>query len=829
MKLNHLMQFPVEEVLPGLRGALSASSCCVLIAPPGAGKTTIVPTALLHEPWLNGKKIIMLEPRRIAARRAAEYMATRRKERCGETIGYRIRLESVTGPTTRIEVVTEGILTRMLQTDAELPETGLIIFDEYHERSIHADTGLAFALDVQKTIRPDLKILIMSATPDRQKLLTLLGDIPVIGSEGKIFPVVTHYLKHPSEKRFEQKTADAVLNALHKEVGDILVFLPGKAEIKRTHRLLDESLRSVEYLIYELHGGATNAEQDAALQTAPAGKRKIILATSIAETSLTINGVRVVIDSGVSRVSSYNPRRGMPGLATVPVSQATADQRRGRAGREQDGVCYRLWTRQDEMLHPRHTQPEILTSDLTPLALELAQWGAPRAEGLSFPDPPPSEMLNPAINTLYRLGATDENGRLTEYGRGMSRLPVHPRLAAMLLSAKQHGTAYEACLLAAILEESGRRQNMTAFDIQEEFDFLCDSGGREANHIHEHAKKLQKICGLRNIGMKKVGVGYLLAIAYPERIAKRQRGNHYQLSMGMAVSIPEGSKLNTEEFLVITDIDAAPNVGKAFRAAAMKREDIFSLFGNRIVREETVEWIDDAVRGKQRMTFGEITIQEKDFNPPDELAQECILRIVKTKGWSFFAISDDDNRFLERSEWLRLHVLANLSAEQDMWPVLTAEALTGTAENWLAPFLSGIRKKKEVDNLCIHKILKTLFTYEQLKKLDEFAPEFFAAPGGSNIRIQYNESSKPVIAVRLQEMFGQTETPTVGGGSIPLLIHLLSPAHRPLAITQDLHSFWQNTYPDILKQMRGKYPKHIWPDDPLNAIPTNKTKRAFNR
>lgn len=823
------MRFPVEEVLPALQSALSASPCCVLIAPPGAGKTTIVPTALLDEPWLHGKKIIMLEPRRIAARRAAEYMSTRRKEHCGGTIGYRIRMESVIGPTTRVEVVTEGILTRMLQTDAELPETGLLIFDEYHERSIHADTGLAFALDVQKTIRPDLKILIMSATPDRQKLLMLLGDIPVVESEGKIFPVVTHYLKHPAEKRLEQKTAEAILTALHKEDGDILVFLPGKAEIKRTHHLLDESLRSGDYLIHELHGGASNAEQDAALQSAPAGKRKIILASSIAETSLTINGVRVVIDSGVSRISEYNSRRGMTGLATVPVSQATADQRRGRAGREQDGVCYRLWTRQDEMLHPEHTQPEILTSDLTPLALELAQWGTPRGEGLSFPDPPPTEMLGPAISTLYKLGATDENGRLTVFGRSMSRLPVHPRLAAMLLSAKQHGMANEACLLAAILEESDRRQSRASFDIQEEFDFLCSNGGRDANRIHEHAKKLQRICGLKNSELNSINVGYLLAIAYPERVAKRQKGNHYQLSMGMVVSIPGESKLNTEEFLVITDIDASPNVGKAFRAAAMKKEDIFSLFGNRIVREETVEWIDDAVRGKQRVLLGEIIVQEKDFNPPDELAQKCILKTVQTKGWPFFAVSDDDNHFIGRSEWLRLIVLKDQPAAQEEWPVLKAEVLVSTVENWLAPFLSGIRKKKAIDNLCIHAILKTLFTYEQLKNLDQFAPEFFAAPGGSNIRIQYNESSKPVIAVRLQEMFGQRETPAVGGGRIPLLIHLLSPAHRPLAITQDLHSFWQNTYPDILKQMRGKYPKHIWPDDPLNAIPTNKTKRAFNR
>ncbi len=824
--------FPVEEILPELLKALSLNNRCILIAPPGAGKTTIVPPALLNAAWLVQKKIIMLEPRRIAARRSAEFMAECRGERCGQTIGYRIRMESVVGPETLIEVVTEGVLTRMLQGDAELPGTGLVIFDEYHERSIHADTGLALALDVQKNIRPDLKILIMSATPDKEKLLQFFGSVPVIESGGKMFPVSTHYLTHPSDKRLEVRTAEAVMRALRKDTGDILVFLPGKAEIKRTRHLLEDAIHTDDCTLHELHGSATRAEQDAALRPAETGKRKIILATSIAETSLTIDGVRVVIDSGVSRVSNFSVRRGMAGLITVPVSRATADQRRGRAGRLEEGVCYRLWTRQDDMQHPEHTQPEIITSDLTSLALELAQWGTPHAEGLAFPDPPPPEMLSYAIATLHTLGATDKSGRLNDFGKKMNRLPLHPRYSAMLLRAIEHNLANEACLLAAMLEENSHGTNKNTFDLQEQFETYLDSSSannRGASHVFEYAHKLEKLAGIPHRSVKDINTGFLLAIAYPERVAKRQTGNKYQLAQGMVVTIPEDSRLMTEEYLVITDVDGASAVGKAFGAAVIDKEEILSLFRELLVNEEVVNWIDNAVRGKQRTKFGVLSLREKDFNPTDTQAQECLFRHIRANGLSFLNFGTEGTRFIERSEWCRLYVLNQGDEAAAGWPVLTPEALLATLEQWLAPFLAGIRKKKDIDALHMAEVLQAMFSYEQLHMLDRLAPDTITVPGGSRIQIHYNQGEKPLLAVRLQELFGQIDTPSVGGGRVPLLIHMLSPAHRPLAITQDLRSFWVNTYPEVLGQMRRKYPRHVWPDDPLSAAPTNKTKRFQKR
>jgi ATP-dependent helicase HrpB len=824
--------FPVAEVLPELVRTLQQNNCCLLVAPPGAGKTTIVPPALLKADWLGAKKIIMLEPRRIAARRAAEFMAAQRGEPCGKTIGYRIRMESAVSDETKLEVVTEGVLTRLLQADAELPGTGLLIFDEYHERSIHADTGLAFALDVQKNLRPDLKILIMSATPDKEKLIAFLGELPIVESSGRMFPVTTHYLSHPRDMRIEVKTAEAVLHALRKDAGDILVFLPGKAEIKRTHHLLADALHDGPYTIHELHGGVSRAEQDAAVYPGAPGIRKIILATSIAETSLTIDGVRVVVDSGVSRISSFNLRRGMSGLVTVPVSCATAEQRRGRAGRQAAGVCYRLWTRQDEQLHPEHTPPEILTSDLTPLALELAQWGTPRAEGLAFPDPPPADVLLQSVATLHMLGAIESTGRLSELGRKMNRLPLHPRLAAMLLRAASYGMANEACLLAVLLEEGSRGILNSSFDVQ---DLVTDAMHRSQRNnaggmtqLISAARKLEKLAGIQHRELKPCAAGFLLAIAYPERIAKRQADGRFQLVQGMVVSVPQESRLSEEEFLVVPEIDGAAAVGKAFSAAAISREEILSLFAEQVRVEEVVAWIDNAVRGKQKRKLGALTLQEKEFQPNDEQAAECIGEVLRKSGLSLLQMDDETLRFIERSEWCRKYAPAS-GAEENDWPEFTEEALLKSMHLWLFPYLAGVRRKKEIEALPVPEMLSGLFTHEQLRRLDSMAPDAIVVPSGSRIRIQYDQGEKPLLAVRLQELFGQTDTPAVGGGRIPVLIHLLSPARRPLAITQDLRSFWINTYPEVLKQMRGKYPKHVWPDDPLSAAPTNKTKRGLQK
>lgn len=831
---KEMNSFPVEEILPELKNILKNSSIVILTAPPGAGKTTIVPPVLIGEEWLDGKKIIMLEPRRLAARRAAEYMSGLINEKCGQTIGYRIRNENCVSPTTRIEVVTEGILTRMLQSDAELPEAGLVIFDEFHERSIHADTGLAFLLDVQKNIRPDIKILIMSATPDIEGIQRLLGDVPVIRSAGRAFPVEVHYQKHPSSNRIEERAAEAVISALKKEDGDILVFLPGKGEIRRTSDILSGRLHDNDIAIHELYGEAPRQQQDQALTKTASSRRKVILATSIAETSLTIDGIRVVIDSGLSRLSAFDIRRGMAGLITVPVSKASADQRCGRAGRQQPGVCFRLWTKDEDALHPSFTQPEILSTDLTPLALELANWGNPDAEGLMFPDRPAEASLAQARSVLLMLEAVDEKGRLTQFGKKMSQLPVHPRLSAMILKARDHGFGSEACLLAAMLEErdTGGRSGIDLSEKMEQLD--APSGGRRSgsiadssvSRIKDQAERLRRMAGIRTGDAEAEHTGLLLSIAYPERIGRKVSGNNFQLVQGTMVTLPEGNPLLRNEFLAIGEVDGAGAVARAFSAAPLRKDDILEYFGELLKEESSAEWNEGGLRGIKKVKLGSISITEKEYSPSDQETEECILETLKKDGLARLPWDTESRSLIERSEWYRLNVLSRENKEDD-WPILTEEALASAAEHWLRPFLAGIRRKKDIENLNMTDILRSAFTFEQLKELDVQAPAGLKVPGGSFIRLNYAEGEKPVLAVKLQELFGQTDTPAIAGGRVAVLIHLLSPAMRPLAITQDLRSFWTNTYPTILKQMKMKYPKHVWPEDPLSAAPTNRTKKKL--
>ncbi|MGE5681530.1 MAG: ATP-dependent helicase HrpB [Bacillota bacterium] len=831
-----MIDYPILTALPELKAALADNNRCILVAPPGAGKTTFVPPALLNEPWLDGKKIIMLEPRRIAARRSAEYISEQRGETPGETIGYRIRTESRVSHKTRIEIVTEGILTRMLQSDAELPEVGLVIFDEFHERSIHADTALAFILDVQQNIRPDIKILLMSATPDTEKLSSLLSYPTVVESSGRAYPVETHYLKNTPDKKIETVTAEAVLSALRKEEGDILAFLPGKAEIKRTNELLQGRINFSDVVLHELYGDAPREEQEAALRKSN-NKRKIILATSIAETSLTIDGVRIVIDSGLSRVSSFDVRRGMPGLITVPVSKASADQRRGRAGRQSPGICYRLWTKQDELNHPSFTQPEILTADLAPLALELAQWGTPSAEGLLFPDNPPEAHLLQARSVLFMLGAVDRSGKLTPFGKRMSRLPVHPRLSAMILHAIDKGFGSYACLLAVLLEEKDSAYSFRDIDLGQRWHNLHNApadykSAAGLKRIFSQAEKLRRLINippdnrLKDISEQEFMLGPLLALAYPERVARKRSANQYQLAQGTIVSVPEGSMLLREEFLAVGDVDGASAVAKVYLAAPLRREDIIDLFEDILASEDIVEWKDQAVRGRKRLMLGSVTVTEKEFNPSDSDAADCIIKAIESYGLEFLPWDKESRSIRERSQWYRLYLLSQNNTLLNDWPDLSNENLTSTLKDWLSPFLSGVRKKKDIEALNIKNIISSFFSYSQLNFLDSEVPASLHVPGGSNIWLKYDQGEKPVLAVRLQELFGQTDTPKICSGKVPVLIHLLSPALRPLAITQDLRSFWQNVYPDILKQMRIKYPKHVWPDDPLKALPTNKSKKG---
>lgn len=816
-------KFPVQEVIPLLKQILSNRNLCILSAPPGAGKTTIVPPALLNESWLRGGKIILLEPRRIAARRAAEYMSEMLNQKCGELVGYRIRTEALVSSRTKLEVITEGILTRMLQSDMELPGTGLVILDEFHERSIHADTALAFLLDVQKNIRPDLRILIMSATPDLRKMTDLLEYPPVITASGKMFPVDTHYLKYTPSKPVEILTAEAVFNALKKESGDILVFLPGKKEIRRTAGILLEKYQNLQdVIIHELYGESPKEQQNAALSPDPLNKRKVILSTSLAETSLTIEGVTVVIDSGLSRVPVYNIKRGMPGLTTVPVSKASADQRRGRAGRLKEGVCYRLWTIEKEQTHPDFTTPEILSVDLTHLALELTKWGTPFGEGLSFIDQPPAAQLTRARSILQMLGAIDNQDRLTRLGNQMADLPMHPRLSAMVLKSKETGSAYQACLLAALLEE--RELTRSGVNLSEHFRTALENK-KEGRLITERSRRYLRSIEGEEERINYLITGRLLALAYPDRLARQKNGRQYQLTGGTVAVLPENNPLINEEFLIIPELDASESMAKIFLAAPVSKQDVLKVFENNITEKHEVIWENNNIRGFKKLVIENLTIHQILYSPSDEEAAECILEQIKLKWPGILPWTKDAKSFRERSEWYRINVLKN-SAD---WPVLTDEHLLSELSQWVGHFLNGIRSGSELDNLNMSYLIRSFHTNEQIAFIEKEVPEALKLPSGSQIKLKYDEGEKPVLAVKIQELFGQTDTPRICQGSISVLVNLLSPAMRPMAITQDLKSFWMNVYPQLLKQMRIKYPKHFWPDDPLSSEPTNKTKRMMNR
>jgi len=819
----HQKKYPVENIVPLLKKTLRKNNICLLSAPPGAGKTTVIPPALLHEPWLNNKKIIMLEPRRIAARRAAEFIASLRSEKCGDTIGYRIRSEALVGNRTRIEIVTEGILTRMLHSDMELPEAGLVIFDEFHERSIHADLSLAFLLDVQKNIRDDLRILIMSATPDTKKICERLNNPPVIVSEGRTFPVETLYLKEKNEKPVEIRTAEAIFSVLNKEDGDILVFLPGKKEIRSTSTLLYQKYKELNNIvIHELYGEASGEQQNSAIEIDPHERRKIILTTSLAETSLTIDGIRIVIDSGLSRLPAYNIKRGMPGLVTVPVSKASADQRRGRAGRQQPGVCYRLYTIEQELTHPDFTIPEILSSDLTYTVLDLIKWGSPSGEGLVFIDSPPPSHLKKALSTLHMLGATDSNNKLTQSGFFMSEMPLHPRLSAMIHKAKSIGLTYQACLLASLLEE--RELTRARNNLVEVYRMVLESKVTDVK-VRNQADRLFSLTKESRKQTDDQKVGVLLSYAFPDRIAKKKNDRQYQLVNGTAAILPEGSSLRDEEFLVIIEIDASEAVAKIFLAAGLTKQDVLKTFENNLQENHTITWDNDHIKGTRNLMLGSIPIHISDYIPDEHEVISFITELIRTKGLSILPWNNDAVSLRTRSEWFR----NNFPDSDDKWPVLSDEALNKNVNIWLPPFLSGIRKRKDLDKLNMVQILRSLFSFQQITYLDKEVPESMLIPGGSKIKLKYDQSDKPVLAVRIQELFGQTDTPGICSGRISVLIHLLSPAMRPLAITQDLKSFWINTYPELLKQMRVKYPKHVWPDNPLLALPTNKTKKYLNK
>ena len=821
--------YPIDEVLPQIQETFRTTKNVIISAPTGAGKTTRVPISLLASEWMTGKKLIMLEPRRLAARRAAEFMAAQLGESVGQTVGYRIRGEAVVGKNTRIEVVTEGILTRLLQHEPELPDIALIIFDEFHERSIHADLGLALTLDVQEHLRTDLRILVMSATLDNIAVAKLFGNAQIIESAGFLYSITTNYARFISDKPIETRMVDIIIRALSEQEGDILAFLPGQREIRRVENLLWEKHLPTDVIVHSLFGDASYEQQSAALSPAPAGKRKVILSTSVAETSLTIDGVRVVIDSGLARTARFDVRRGMSGLVTVPVSKAIADQRRGRAGRQQAGICYRLWTEAKHAQLPEYPQPEIKTADLAPLVLHLAQWGTPTGSNLRFLDAPPEAHMAQARTLLEELGALDHHGKLTAHGKAMAELPLHPRFASMILRGMEFNCGALACDIAALLEErdilAGSKD--TDIDLALRLHSLYQKHKGDngiINRITSQSKRLKQLVGIHNESnsVQENAPGILLALAYPERIARRRENNsnRYQMASGTACVLPKGSLLAREEFLAIGEVDCIGTEVRVYLAAPLAKKDIQHVFAKDIIEEEEIRWSsnDEAVIARTISRLGAIVISEQNIDLHGEKVTAAMIEGIREMGLECLPWDKETHALQQRVQWLK----KNLPSLEQL-PDFSDRTLVDSLESWLSPFLDGCWKKEHLVKIQLLTILKSQLSHSLLQRIDSLAPSHLKLPSGSRAAIDYKSGDQPVLAIKLQELFGQRETPRIANGTVNIVLHLLSPASRPLAVTQDLHSFWKTVYPGIRKQLLARYPKHFWPEDPLSAKPTNKT------
>ncbi len=818
------MNLPIRQVLPELLQALQSSPNIVLQAPPGAGKTTCVPLALLDQAWLGDKKIIMLEPRRLAARAAARFMAGSLGEKVGQTVGYRVRMDSCVGPDTRIEVVTEGILTRLLQRDPELSDVGIVIFDEFHERSLQADLGLALCLESQAVLREDLKLLVMSATLDGQAVAKLMGDAPIVSSEGRQYPVEIEYLPPKTRGQRSDLVSDvvaAVRSMSQREQGSMLVFLPGAGEINKVANLLAQPLLGNDVIVAPLYGGLDQNQQDTAIAPPPAGKRKVVLATNIAETSLTIDGIRIVIDSGLMREPRFDPGSGMTRLETVAIPQSSAEQRKGRAGRLEPGICLRLWPQSRHLL-PFAT-PEIAAADLVPLVLELAQWGVADASELSWLTLPPQGAYAQAQQLLQVLGALDDALRITEHGRQMAKLPMHPRLAHMLLQAKRYGSDAQATRIAALLEERdvlprGRDEGV---DLQARVDFLNNGKASHLKRIRQVAAQWQRQLAFDDQG-ESLPLGVLLAWAYPDRIAKARgtNSNTYLLSNGRGAVLPERDPLIGQQYLVAAQLDGGDNNARIFLAAGLAESDLHEYFSAAITTREVLSWDKKAqqVCAVQQQTLGALVLAEKALAAPDgEQLVIAMLEGVRDMGLDSLPWDKQTRSWVQRVQFMH-------EQDSERWPDVTEQALLDTLDVWLAPFLNGITRKSHLERLDLQAALNTLLPWDQLRQLDELAPTHIQVPTGSKIALDYS-ANPPVLAVRLQEMFGLGDTPRIAQGRVAVLLHLLSPAQRPVQVTQDLAGFWQGSYHDVKKDLKGRYPKHYWPDDPLQAEPTRKTKR----
>jgi ATP-dependent helicase HrpB len=843
-----MISLPIDEVLPALREALATRHEAVLEAPPGAGKTTRVPLALLNEPWLAGQTILMLEPRRLAARAAAERLASELGEKVGETVGYRIRLDSKVGPGTRIEVVTEGILTRRLQDDPALEGVGLLIFDEFHERSLDADLALALSLNGRALFRDEqpLKILLMSATLEGERLSSLLDDAPVLRSDGRMFPVSMHWGRPFQPGEFiEPRVVQAVLDAIGNESGSVLVFLPGQAEIRRVNQQLADALgERHDIMLCPLHGELDLNAQRAAIEPAPKGIRKVVLATNIAETSLTIDGVRVVIDAGLARVPRFDPGSGMTRLDTQRISRASATQRAGRAGRLEPGVCYRLWSEAQHDQLAAYGTAEILQADLAGLALQLARWGVTPGQ-LVWLDLPPAAAYAQAQELLARLDGLvqkpGEDWKLTNHGQAMAELPAHPRIAHLLLRGQALGLGELACDVAALLGERDILRGVGA-DLHSRLTLLAgtERAARGAQGGVQRAKQLSRqYRGLlqKQRGGSNVPVGdpdhprwpgALLAFAYPDRVAQQRRagGAEYRLANGRAALFSEADALMKQPWLVVADLGSrqGQREERIYMAAEFDPALFDSVLAEQVAAVDYLEWDEreGVFRAERQRKVGELILSREPLVNLDESARsQALLALVRRKGLELLPWTP------ELRQWqARVSLLRQLDLEQQSdseWPDVRDVALLASLEHWLMPYLGKVSRLSHFGNLDLSSILHNVLPWPLPQRLDELAPHHLTVPSGSSVRLDYSEHP-PILAVRLQELFGLADTPRIAGGRQIIKLHLLSPARRPVQVTQDLANFWRSTYAEVKKDLKGRYPKHYWPDDPLVAEPTARIK-----
>lgn len=823
------MPYPVLSVLSEVKQKLGQHPVVILEAPPGAGKSTVLPLHLLDEPWLQRQKIILLEPRRLAARSVAMRMADLKEQSIGDTIGFRIRFETRSGKNTRLEVVTEGILTRMIQSDNALEGIGLLIFDEFHERSLQADLALALSLQVQQVLRTDLRILIMSATLDTGHLSEIL-NAPVVRSTGKQYPVDLQYVPTQDNLPVASAMTKAIRRAVFENEGDVLAFLPGSPEIRRTADLLEAE--NLPLIVYPLYGDLNFKKQQDAILPDPSGRRKVVLATSIAETSLTIEGVTIVVDSGYSRVPRFDPRNGMTRLETIRVTRDSADQRAGRAGRLGPGICYRLWSQSVQTNLAASRNPEILDADLAPLMLELAQWGIKNVNDLTWITSPPPGAVSQAIDLLENLRAIRDKN-ITERGREMLGLPTHPRISHMLIEAREEGTFSLALAtdIAAILEERDPLPKGSGADLSLRIEML--RRWRKGERVPAEKTFLERIERLaqawrqhfkiseNNETVADTETGKWILAAYPDRVAKQitKHSERYKLSNGRVARLPDHDPLQRDTWLAIAQVDAGAQEGKIFLAAPLDEKDLAPLASEK----EIVSWDDERemVTALRESRIGNLTLSSKPLAKiPDDKKVRVLCDVLRMKGLSFLNWGEEESEWQARISSLRIW------RPEENWPDVSDENLLLTAEEWLGPFLANLYKRSELLKLDLHAIMTSILPWELNNGFTKLAPPRLPVPSGSMIRLKYSRNgSPPVMEVRLQEVFGMIETPSVNEGRTPVIMHLLSPGYKPVQVTQDLKSFWATTYAEVRKELRSRYPKHSWPEDPWTAEAVRGVKR----